>query len=362
MKAAMMKAALLYGKEDLRVQEVPRPQIGDGEVLVKVRAAAVCGTDIRMYRNGHRGVSEATPLVLGHEIAGVVEQVGPGAAAAPAGTAGAAGWREGARVAVAPNYGCGVCDACVSGNTQLCPDYQAFGISLDGGFAEYLRVPEPAVRQGNLTPIPEGVSFEEAALAEPFSCVYNAFQRCNIRPGDRVLVIGAGPIGLMHARLAWMGGAAEVLISDINRERAEACRRLMPQLVVVESAALKESVRERTGGRGLEVVITACPSADAQRDALELAGTNGRVMFFGGLPAGRSTVPLDTNLVHYKQLIITGTARSSLLQYRRTVALLQDPRARVADLVTAAFPVEQTLQAFRQVMEGKGLKNAIVFD
>ncbi len=352
-----MKAALLYGKEDLRVQERPDPRVRDGEILLRVRAAAVCGTDIRMYRNGYKGVSEASPLVLGHEIAGVIERVGSAAAAAQ----GAAGLREGTRVAVAPNYGCGVCDACVSGNTQLCPDYKAFGISLDGGFAAWLRVPEPAVRQGNLTPIPDGVSFEEAALAEPFSCVYNAFQRAAIRPGERVLVIGAGPIGLMHARLARMAGAAEVLINDLNRERAEACRRLMPELVVVDSGQLKESVRERTGGKGVEVVITACPAADAQRDALELAGTNGRILFFGGLPAGRSTVPLDTNLIHYKQLVVTGTARSSLLQFRETVALLQDPRARVADLVTATFPVEETLQAFRQVMDGKGLKNVIVF-
>jgi len=191
--------------------------------------------------------------------------------------------------------------------------------------------------------------------------VYTACQLAAIRPGERVLVIGAGPIGLMHARLARLAGAAEVLINDLNRERAEACQRLMPELVVVDSGRLKETVRERTGGRGVEVVITACPAADAQRDALELAGTNGRVILFGGLPAGRSTVPLDTNLIHYKQLVVTGTARSSLRQFRETVALLQDPRAGVADLVTATFPVEETLQAFRQVMEGKGLKNVIVF-
>lgn len=121
-----MKAALLCGKEDLRVREQPDPSVGDGEVLLKVRAAAVCGTDIRMFRNGYKGVSEATPLVLGHEIAGVIERVGSGVA----------GYRVGQAVAVAPNYGCGVCDACVSGNTQLCPDYRAFGISVDGGFAE----------------------------------------------------------------------------------------------------------------------------------------------------------------------------------------------------------------------------------
>lgn len=218
------------------------------------------------------------------------------------------------------------------------------------------------MRQGNLTPIPAGVSFEEAALAEPFSCVYNAFQRSGIGPGDRVLVVGAGPIGLMHARLARTAGAKEVLISDLNLERARACARLMPELVVLESEGLKEAVKERTGGRGLEVVITACPSGDAQRDALELAGMNGRIIFFGGLPAGKSVVPLDTNLVHYKQLWITGTTRSSLDQYRRTLALLQDPRTRLDDLVTGRFPVAETRQAFQQVMEGKGLKNVIVFD
>jgi L-iditol 2-dehydrogenase len=139
-----MQAARLYGKEDLRVEPVKVPEVREGEVLLAVKASAVCGTDIRMFRNGHKNASADHPLVLGHEIAGIVEKVGPGVV----------GYREGMRVAVAPNMGCGVCDQCVSGNTQLCADYRAFGINIDGGFAERLLVAAAAVRQGNLSEMP----------------------------------------------------------------------------------------------------------------------------------------------------------------------------------------------------------------
>ena len=237
-----------------------------------------------------------SPLVLGHEIAGVIEKVGPGVT----------GYREGMRVAVAPNMGCGVCDHCVSGNTQMCATFKAFGINIDGGFAELLRVPAEAVRQGNLTVMPDGVDFAAAALAEPLSCVYNAFVAAGIGPGDTVLVMGSGPIGLMHARLAKMGGAAKVFMTDINAERLAYCAGLEPAVIPVASEGLAERIREETGGRGLDVVITANPAPEAQVAALELAAINGRVMFFGGLPEGRNKVALDTNLVHYKQITIIG--------------------------------------------------------
>ena len=178
-----MQAARLYAREDLRIEEIPVPTPGAGEVLLRVKASAVCGTDIRMFRNGAKAATPASPLVLGHEVSGVVESVG----------AGVGGYAPGMAVAVAPNMGCGVCDQCVSGNTQMCPTFRAFGINLPGGFAPYMLVPAAAVSQGNLSPIPEGGDFVSAALVEPLSCVYNAFQRIAIVPGDTVLVIGAGP-------------------------------------------------------------------------------------------------------------------------------------------------------------------------
>jgi len=346
-----MRAALLYGKEDLRMEDVPVPEIGAGEVLLKVKAAAICGTDIRMFRNGARGATPGNPLVLGHEVSGIVESAGPDVN----------GYRAGMAVAVAPNMGCGVCDQCVSGNTQMCATYKAFGINIPGGFAPFMKIPREAVSQGNLAPIPEGGDFVSAALVEPLACVYNAFQRIAIVPGDTVLVIGAGPIGLMHAKLAFMAGAAKVFMNDLSAERLSLCLKVEAAIIALESEGLKERLSSLTAGKGVSVCITAAPSAEAQILALEVVGVNGRVMFFGGLPEGKSKVPLDTNLVHYKQITITGTSRQSLIQYRQTLALVASGRLVVKDLVTMSTPLDGIRASFEQVMLGKGLKNVIEF-
>jgi L-iditol 2-dehydrogenase len=257
--------------------------------------------------------------------------------------------------------GCGVCDQCVSGNTQMCATYKAFGINLPGGFAPFMLIPREAVTQGNLAPIPEGGDFVSAALVEPLACVYNAFQRIAIVPGDTVLVIGAGPIGIMHAKVAFMAGAAKVYMNDLSAERLSLCRKVEPAIIALESAGLKERLAELTGGKGVSVCITAAPSADAQVLALEVVGVNGRVMFFGGLPEGKSKVALDTNLVHYKQITISGTSRQSLIQYRQTLALVASGRLVVKDLVTMSTPLDQIRASFDQVIAGKGLKNVIEF-
>jgi L-iditol 2-dehydrogenase len=350
-----MRAALLYGKEDLRVEDLPVPEIGADEVLLEVKAAAICGTDIRMYRNSAKGVGPQSPLVLGHELSGTVARVGRG-------VRGVQGLAEGARMAVAPNMGCGTCDACVSGNTQLCDNaFRALGINLPGGFAEYVRIPAEAVRQGNLCLIAPEVSFAAAALAEPLSCVYNAFLRCGIRPGDRVLIIGAGPIGLMHAKLARLGGAAKVVLNDLSEERLAICRKLEPGLETV-AGEVGERILSLTGGRGADVVITACPAPEAQVTALKVAAVNGRVLFFGGLPADRAVVGLDTNLIHYKQLVVSGTTRQSLSQYRAVLQLIADGLVNVDELVSARWPLERIGEGFAAVMRGSGLKHAVGFE
>jgi len=351
-----MRAALLYGKEDLRIQDLPVPEIGAEEVLLQVKAAAICGTDIRMYRNGAKGVGPQSPLVLGHELSGMVARVGRG-------VHGVQGPAEGDRVAVAPNMGCGTCNACVSGNTHFCENgYRAFGINLPGGFAEFVLIPAEAVRQGNLCALSPEVSFAAAALAEPLSCVFNAFQRCAIRPGDRVLIIGAGPIGLMHAKLARMGGAGRIFLNDLSAERLEDCRRLEPGLVTIPGADPAAQVLSLTAGKGLDVVITACPAPEAQVTALKVAAVNGRVVFFGGLPADRAVVPLDTNLIHYRQLMVTGTARSSLSQFRQVLQLIAGGLVRVDELVSARWPLERIGEAFQTVMRASGLKHVVSFE
>lgn len=348
-----MQAALLYGKEDLRIQDVAIPAITANEVLLKVKSAFVCGTDVRMFKNGYKGITENSPVILGHELSGVIAQAG----------ANAAGYREGMAVAVAPNMGCGICDLCVSGNTHLCNAYQALGINLHGGFAEYVKIPEAAVRQGNITLIPAGLSFEEAAIAEPLSCAYNGFSRCPTVPGDTVLIIGAGPIGLMHARLAKMAGAAKIFINDVSADRLALCQKADSFFTPIDgSAPLQDQIRDLTNGRGVDVCITACPVPQVQPVALEVAAMNGKVLFFGGLPADKAVVGLNTNIIHYKQLLVTGTTRSSLAQFRKTLALIGSGLIPVQDLITSRATLTELQATIANVAKGIGLKSTIYFD
>lgn len=345
-----MLAARLYGKDDLRVEKIPVPAIGDGDILVKVKAAAVCGTDLRMLKNGAAGVDAEHPLVLCHEFAGIIDKVG----------AGVEGYKPGQRVSVAPNFGCGICDFCVEGRGHHCKKLTALGIHIDGGFAEYVRVPAAAVRQGNVTPLADNVSYEAAAANEAFSCVNNAFARYRVNPGETVVIIGSGAIGMMHAKLARMSGAAKILMNDLSTQRLAACEKIDSSLIFV-SKDLKDRVMAETNGKGAEVVITACSAAQAQKDSFALAGVDGRVNFFGGLPKGKENVELDTNIIHYKQLTVTGTTRASLGQYRQTLGYISSGVVDIDRLVTHRLPLGEIAQAFANTADGVGLKQAIVF-
>jgi len=346
-----MRAARMFAQNDLRVQDMAVPRIADDEILLRTASAFICGTDMRILQNGRDDISPASPRVLGHELSGTVERVGQAVR----------GLAQAARVAVAPNMGCAVCDLCVSGHTHLCENYQALGIQLDGGFAEYVRIPAAALRQGNVIELPEEVSFEDAAIAEPLSCVYNGFERCDIRLGDSVLVIGAGPIGILHAKLARAAGAAPVIVTDIKEERLAVCRELVDGAVTVGPADLKDLVATLTRGQGVGACITACASGEAQTLSLELTAVNGKVCLFGGLPKGRSVVPLDTNLVHYKQLQVTGTTRASIRQFRKVIHLIAQKVIALDGMVTARFSLDDIDQAMSLAARGVGLKNGIAF-
>lgn len=343
-----MKAARLYGKGDIRVEEIDVPGIDDDEVLLKVKAAFICGTDVRFFKNGKPGIDSNNPRVLGHEFAGIIDKVGIRVS----------GYTPGMRVSVAPNYGCGVCDICIGGNTQMCGDALALGVSVDGGFAEYVKIPANAVRQGNITPISDNTSFEEAALVEPLSCVYNAYERIGIKPGDRVLVIGAGPIGIMHTMIAVMAGASRVFINDLSSERLELAKNLVPSVIPI-AGSVREELEKQTAGKLADVVITAASVSAIQEMAFSLAGLNGRIMFFGGLPRGKSFVSLDTNEIHYKQLTISGTTMQNLRQYRDCLSLIEGGTLKVKDLVTSSSPLNEISEVIANVAAGKGLKSVI---
>lgn len=347
-----MLAAIMYDKNDIRLENIRTPEINENEVLLKVKSTAICGTDVRMYKNGYTGITPDSPRILGHELSGVIAAVGRKVKY----------YREGMRVAVAPNMGCGICNACVRGDGHLCRDYRALGINLNGGFAEYVVIPEAAVSRGNIIEIADNISFDEAAINEALSCVYNGFQKCDIKPGDTVLVIGAGPIGIMHAKLAKMAGAGKVFINDLSRERLDICKGIDKRFITVDGSLLKEHIMEATKGEGVDVCITACPVPAVQAEALELAAVNGRINFFGGLPSDRQNVGLNTNLIHYKQLMVTGSTRASVLQFRKTLEFIASGILDVKGLISNRLPLSEIAEGFEFAAQAKGLKNVIYMD
>lgn len=346
-----MLALRLYGPNDVRLDEVPVPQIKDGEILLKTEAAAICGTDVRMWKNGATGVDGHHPLTLGHEFSGEIVEVGKNVAF----------YKKGMKVSMQPNIGCGVCDRCVAGNFHLCDHYRAFGINMDGAFAEYVRIPEEAVTRSNLSLRPAGVTAAEAAIVEPFSCAYNGFLKCRVSPGEMALVVGAGPIGIMHTQLLHMAGA-KVLMNDISKDRLEFCKTLMPYITVYSGNDLEGFVREWTGGVGLDVAVTACPVPSVQAAVLPLMNYGGRVNFFGGIPADKQPVQINTNLIHYHELYVTGSTRSSIAQYRKVLDFVSKGLIDAKSLITDRYKLSDAMTALDRAASAVGVKHVFCFE
>jgi L-iditol 2-dehydrogenase len=345
-----MKAALFYGPGDIRVENIPVPQRGPGDMLIRTHAAAICGTDLRIYNYGHFKIKAGERRVLSHEVSGEIVEIGTEVA----------GYSIGDRVSVVPNIGCGVCNNCRKGLNQLCPDYDAFGISLDGGFAEYMRIPASAIRGGNVMKLPGGIGYEEAALVEPLSCCYNSWRALGTHPGDTVLIVGAGPIGALHVMMNRLAGATKIIVTDISEARLEQIRDFGADIVINSAAQeLAAEIDRITDGEGVSVVITACSVPAVQQQALELAGVEGRINFFGGMPKGREQVTLNTNLIHYKQLRVLGTTGSTVGDYRESMKLAASGRLKLAGLVSRKFRIEDASEAFAYAASGEGMKTFI---
>lgn len=348
-----MKAAIFYGINDIKIEEIDTPNIYEDEMLLKVRACAVCGTDLRIFKYGHFKIPKGVKRVLGHEVSGEIVEVGSKVK----------GYKVGMRVAVPPNIGCGVCEMCINGFNQMCPDYEAFGISVDGGFEEYMRIPASAIRAGNVIPIPDNLTFEEAAIAEPLSCCYNSYKALETKPGDTLLVVGAGPIGALHAMLNKLAGATKVIVADISEERLKEAKNLGADFTVNSAKnSLEEEVNKITNGRGADVIITACSVPDLQREALELAAVHGRINFFGGLPKEKENVTLNTNFIHYKELKALGTTGSSISDFCKSLQIISSGKIDVKPLISKTFSIEETVDAFEYAASGKGLKAVVIND
>jgi L-iditol 2-dehydrogenase len=346
-----MKAAIYIEPGRIELEDVPKPVVEDDGLLVRVRAASICGTDLKISRNGHFKLPAGQRRVLGHELSGDVVEVGHGQHA----------FAVGDRVSVAPNVGCGICRQCRAGAANMCPDYDAFGITLDGGFEEYLHIPGFAVHRGNVFWVPEGVGYAEAALVEPFSCCYRGQRQIDIGFEDVVLIMGLGPIGTFHLILAKLAGTRKVIVSDLAPARLEAAKAFGADVVVnVSDTDLAEVVRQETGGQGADAIITAVSAPALQSQAVDLLAINGRVNFFAGVPAG-SQVPIDTNKIHYRSLTLSGTTGQSNGDYLASLRLVGDGKADLTPLVSRRFALGDIHEAFEYAASGAGFKTVIEF-
>ena len=344
-----MRVARFYAPQDVRLEDVPEPSAGPGELVVRVRNCSVCGTDAKIWRSGHPDLRP--PRVLGHEIAGEVAEVGEGAG----------GWAVGDRVQVIAAIPDGSCHECRRGWASVCPNQERIGYQYDGGFAELLRVPAKVLAVDGVNRVPDGLSFAEASVAEPLSCVINGQELAGVGEGQTVVVVGAGPIGCLHVRLARARGAARVLLVELNRQRLELAAGLVApdEAIGAEGADTVAAVRQLTGGRGADVIIVAAGSGQAQEDALRMAARRGTVSFFGGLPKDRPTITCDANIVHYREVGIVGATGSSPAHNPRALALIASGEVPVADLITHRLPLERTIEAIQTVTRGEAIKVTI---
>jgi L-iditol 2-dehydrogenase len=344
-----MFAAVFHGPNDLRLEERPTPSPGPGELLVKVGADTICGTDLRILRGEKTsGVDPGT--VLGHEVAGHVAETGRGVE----------GYNPGQPVAIAPVIPCGRCWECAHGMENMCATQHIVGYDIDGGLADHILVPAEAVAAGNVGKVSVELPSEQLALAEPLSCVVNGQRRSDIRAGSNVLIMGGGPIGLFHLQLARLSGADNVIVSEPSAVRRAHAERLGATAAVDPTTEdLTEPTMDATGGVGTDASIVCIGIPELVNRAVARTRPGGTVNIFAGLK-GRGWTELDGNRIHYKELVVTGTSNSRRAEYALALRMIETGRIDTASMVTHRFPLGSVVEAIQTVTDREAVKVAVL--
>jgi L-iditol 2-dehydrogenase len=341
-----MKAAMYYGIGDVRYEETDIPKIGPGELLVKVGTALTCGTDVKTYKRGHPILIKHVPALFGHEYAGTIEEVGEGIL----------NFKEGMRVVATNSAPCGECFFCKRDMPNLCAVLK--DSLVNGAFAEYIRVPEAVVRW-NTHQIPDSLSFRDAALTEPLACVVHGIEESNIRLGDTVVIIGAGPIGQMMIMLAKKSGASNVIVSDLADLRRDIATKAGADITINPSKEDPvERVREETSGRGADVVIEAVGLPKLWEQAVNMTRDAGTTVLFGGAASG-TTFEVDTVRFHYGQLTLKGVFHLKPRHVEQALQLIIAKDVNPDLLISHTMPLERINEALEMMSEGKTMKVAI---
>lgn len=335
-----MTAAVLYGKEDLRLERVAVPRPAAGELLVRVGAALTCGTDLKVYRRGYHAMMLKPPIPFGHEMAGVVAEVG----------AGVTSFGVGDRVVALNSAPCDTCFFCRHGQQNLCEDL----LFNNGTYAEFIRIPARIVEKNTLL-IPDNVPFEHAALTEPLACVVRGLEESGAQAGDTMVVIGAGPIGLMFMHAAEIAGVK--VIAVVKREDQIATAKLFGAVEVVQVGAVDDVVAATRAltpeGRGADVVIEAVATPATWEWAVDMARRGGLVNFFGGPPSG-TKVALDTNRLHYGDITLKASFHHTPATCKTAFELVTSGRFKCAEYITGRVGLDEVPAVFARMMSRNG--------
>jgi L-iditol 2-dehydrogenase len=343
-----MLAAMFYAPLDVRMEQRPIPQPGVGEVLLKVAAATTCGTDVKTYLRGHPILFRKTPAGFGHEVAGIVAATGPGVTQCA----------EGDAIVVANSAPCQQCFYCRRERFSLCEDL----LLLNGAYAEYLLVPERIVRL-NLYHLASATSFTAAALTEPLACALHGVDACKIAPGDTIVILGSGPLGILLTALVRLKGARTVITGRGNVRLALA-RHLGADVVIdvghMSHQEQREAILEETDARrGADVVIEAVGIPETWELAASLARPGGLVNFFGGCPPD-SRVSLETRPIHYSELTLIGVFHHTPAYFAQALELIQGHHIDIEALITARLPLSSALEALELLLQKQGVKYALL--
>jgi len=333
-----MKAAVLYGVKDLRVEDVQVPKVEAGEVLVAVKAATTCGTDLKILQRGYVEKVIKLPTIFGHEWAGDVVEVDEGVE-----------WpKKGMRIRAGNSAPCMRCMMCQKGKYNLCEDM----IWLWGAYAEYIKIPARMVMV-NTQEIPQQVSYEEAATTESLACVLHGVEEARVKLGDTVAIIGAGPIGLLHLLTVKKMGVEKVIMIDLVDERLKFAARLSADEVINSGKVdIVNTVRQLTSGHGADVVIEAIGLPATWQQALQLVRKGGTVLEFGGCPP-RTEIRINTEMLHYGELTVLGTFHTTPLHFRKALNLIATRTIDVRPLITRKMTLEDIKEAFKILSTSK---------
>ncbi len=342
-----MQAAVVHGVNDIRIEEYPDPVAGPGEVVVKTNVAGICATDIKTLLG--QGLPKDLPTILGHEVVGEIHATGEGVKDLAVGD----------RVAVYPIAACGKCRYCLQGRHNLCEAEFGLGHGIEGGFAEYVRLPKEIVDIGGVVKLSEDISYEDAVMAEPLSCALAAARTCRLKKGYKVLIIGAGPMGLMHVKIAkWCG--CEVMITDLNPTRLALAGTMgADHLIDAGKGNLHDEVMRITDGKGGDAVIISLGIPEVIEDSLKLTAKGGVCNIFGGPPP--SEIKIDPRWLHYQEITLTGTFASTPADFKKCLQLIGEEAIIVSNLISHRFTLDSFLDAVEKAKNQEMIRGVVTF-